>query len=85
MKMEFIIGGPRTFSWFGKGGFLWLLSVVRLHLLTDPKILRLSDLEVARSKSYRNSKSAAKMSIIMLFITMKVETDLTSNDEGLNE
>lgn len=73
------------FSSFGKDRFLWLLSVVRLHLLTDPKILRLSDLEVTRSESYRISKSAVKMSIIMLFITMKVETDSTSNDEGLNK
>lgn len=82
--MEFILGGQRTFSWFGKDRFLWLLSVVGLHLLTDPKILRLSDLKVTHSESYTISKSAVKMSIIMLFI-VKAETDSASNDEGLNK
>lgn len=51
----------------------------------DPKMPILFDLEVIRSKSYRISKSTVKMSVIMLFITMKVETNLMSNGEGLNE
>lgn len=84
-KMEFIIGGQRMFSWFGKGRFLWLVSVLRLYLLRDPKMPILFDLEVTRSKRYRISKSTVKMSVIVLFICMKVETDLTSNGEGLNE
>lgn len=54
-------------------------------LVKKPKILILFYLEVTHLKSYSISKSAVKMSIIMLFITMKVETDLMFNGEGLNK
>lgn len=62
-----------------------LIPVIQLHLTADPKILMLFDLEVILPKSYRSSMLAVKMSIIVLFITMKVETDLMSNGEGLDK
>lgn len=62
------------------GRFLPLISVIRIHLTTDSKILMLFDLAATLLKSYRISKLVVEMSIIVLFI-IKVETDLVSSGE----